>query len=191
VSPTFAINFRREAYQEEVARTRRRTVAVGTWVAYFGVVVLTLGLYGLNCASLVRRARLLEAQNARVGASHDPVATWKPAPSEMVQVEHALANPRRWEARLSRLAAVLPANVMLTSLAVNPDNMADPASQEKLVIAGVLKPLPGQDRMQGIMQLVAALRADAGFSAQYHTIKLLESRIESGEATAEFRIECR
>jgi len=192
MTSVFTVNFRREAYRQELARTRQRTIAVGSWVAYFGVLAVTLGLYGLNCASLAQRAHLLETQSARLRTSHDPTGGWKPGPAALAQVERALANPRRWQVRLTRLAAVLPANAMLTSLSVNPDNLAGAADQDRLLLAGVLRPAPGQDRMQGIMALVATLHSDSLFAAQYRTIRLVESRIGSGaDAPAEFRIECR
>jgi Tfp pilus assembly protein PilN len=192
MTPVFTVNFRRGAYRQELARTRQRVVAVGTWVAYFGVLTVALGLYGLNCASLTQRTHLLETQSARAQSSHDPAAAWKPGPAELDQVERALANPRHWQIRLARLAAVLPGDAMLTSVTVNPDNLSGTADQERLLLAGVLRPTPGQGHMQGIMALVAALHSDSLFSAQYRTIRLVESRIGSGaDAPAEFRIECR
>lgn len=191
MNPVFTVNFRREAYRLELERTRQRVMAMGIWVAYFGVLAIVLGLYGLNCASLTQRAHLLAAQNARAQASHDPAAGWQPGPAELAQVERALANPRRWQTRLARLAAVLPADALLTSVSANPDNQSGAADQERLLIVGVLRPAPGQDRMQGIMALVSALRADSLFSAQYRTVRLVESRIGGADAPAEFRIECR
>jgi hypothetical protein len=192
LNPVFTVNFRREAYRRELARTRQRAMAVGIWVAYFGVLAAALGLYGLNCASLTRRTHLLETQSARAQVGRDPAAAWKPGPAELDQVERALANPRHWQIRLARLAAVLPGDAMLTSVTVNPDNLSSVGDQERLLLAGVLRPTPGQDRMQGIMALVAALHADSLFSKQYRTIRLVDSRIGSGaDAPAEFRIECR
>jgi Tfp pilus assembly protein PilN len=192
MSPVFTVNFRREAYRQELTRARRRAVAVGAWVAYFGVLALALGLYGLNCASLTQRARLLEKQNARLSARGGPGDTWKPGPAELAQVERSLASPRRWQARLTRIAAVLPPDARLTTLSLNPDNLSGAADQERLVLTGLLRPASGQDRMQGIMALVAALRADSEFAAQYRSIRLVESRIGGGtDAPAEFRIECR
>lgn len=190
MSPYFNINFRREMYQQQLARTRRRMLNVGVWMVYFGVLAIALGLYGLNCASLARRTRLLEAQNQRLSGAGG-ADNWKPAPGEMAQVERALANPRRWGARLTRLADVLPPNVALTSVAGNPDNLSSNADQEKLVISGVLRPLAGQDRMQGIMALVATLHADSVFAAQYRSIRLVESRVGGADVPAQFRIECR
>jgi Tfp pilus assembly protein PilN len=190
VTPYFTINFRREMYRQQLARTRRRMLTVGVWLAYFGVLAVVLGLYGLNCASLTRRTRLLEAQNQWLsGIGH--ADSWKPAPTEMTQAERALANPRRWGLRLARLAAVLPANVALTSVAGNPENTSSSADQEDLVISGTLRPLAGQDRMQGIMALVSTLHSDSVFAAQYRSVRLVESRIGGQDVPALFRIECR
>lgn len=192
MSPAFAINFRREAYRQELSRTRRRALAVAIWASYLGVLAVALGLYGLNCASLAQRARLLEAQNARLAGSGNQPDAWKPGPAELTQIERALANPHRWQTRLTRLAAVLPPDAMLTSLSVEPDPTAGAGGQERLVLVGSLRPAPGQDRMEGVMGLVAALHADTAFAAQYRTIRLVESRVGSGAGgSAEFRIECR
>ncbi len=192
MSPVFTVNFRREAYRLELARTRRRAVAVGVWVAYFGVLAIALGLYGLNCASLTRRAHLLDVQNTRALARPNPIAAWTPGSAELAQVERALANPRQWQVRLARLATLLPADAMVTSVSANPDNQSSDADRERLVIVGMLRPAPGADRMQGIMALVTALHSDSLFSAQYPTIRLVESRTGGGaDAPAEFRIECR
>jgi hypothetical protein len=191
VNPVFAINFRREAYRLERARTRRRAVAVGTWVAYLGVVALTLGLYAMNLGSLLHRTRLLETQTRRLRAAGGTVQAWKPGEAELRLAEKALANPQRWHTRLARLATVLPANARITRLDVNPDNLPGAADQERLVIVGELRPLPGQDGMRGIMALVQALHSDARFAAQYRTIRLVESRVGDGSAPTAFRIECR
>jgi Tfp pilus assembly protein PilN len=191
VSELFTINFRREAHRRELSEARRRAASLGAWVAYFGVLVVVLGLYGLNAGSLTQRAQLLDAHNARLQKSRVPSAAWTPRASELSRVEAALDNPRRWQARLERLAAVLPANAMLTSLVVNPDNLSAPADQDRLLIAGVLQPAGGRERMQEIMQLVSALRSDSLFAAQYGVIKLVESRIGGPGSPAEFRIECR
>jgi hypothetical protein len=191
MSTIFTINFRREAYQMELARTRRRTVAVGAWVAYFGVLAVVLGLYGLNCGSLLRRARQLESQNTRLRSDQGPQAAWQPAAAEIAQVERVLANPRLWQTRLARLATLLPPNAALSTVSVNPDNLSGGGEHDRLVITGVLRPTSGQDRMQGIMQLLSTLRGDSEFAANYRTIKLAESRIGGPDAPAEFRIECR
>ncbi len=192
MSPVFTVNFRREAYQLEMARTRRRTVAVGTWVAYYGALAVVLGLYGLNLVTLAQRTQQLERQNASLRNTQAAAPAWKPAPADILLAQNALASPALWHRRLERLAALLPPNAALTNVTVNPDNLADPAEQEKLAVTGLLRPLPGQDRMAGIMGLVSALHADSAFAAQYRSVRLAESRIAGeGNAPAEFRIECR
>jgi hypothetical protein len=191
VSAIFTINFRREAHRRELSETRRRAAALGAWVGYFGVLVVVLGLYGLNAGSLAQRARLLELQNDRLQKSRVPSADWTPRTTELPLIQAALDNPRRWQARLERLGAVLPANAMLTSLVVNPDNVSDATDQDRLLIAGMLQPAAGRDRMQEVMQLVSALRRDSLFAAQYGVIKLVESRSGGPGSPAEFRIECR
>jgi len=191
VNPIFTINFRREAYLREMARVRRRIIALGVWVGYFGVLALVIGLYGLTCASLTRRTGILERQVARLGAETGDGGEKIPA-TELANVERVVANPRAWRDRLARLATLLPSNAELTSVAVNPDNQPDPLDQKKLVLTGMIRNAPGQDRMSGLMALVSALHADTAFAAGYGTIKLTNSRVSPGAGTmAEFVIECR
>jgi len=190
MTPHFTINFRREVYQEQRARARRRMLAVGGWMAYFGALVVVIGLYDLNCASLAQRTRLLETQNRRLSAS-GPATTWKPAGPELLQVERALANPQAWSTRLARLAALLPTDVALTSVAANPDNLDAGSEQDKLVIGGMLRSQSGQEGMESIMALVSTLSADSVFAAQYRSIRLVESHVGRAGEPAEFRIECR
>ncbi len=192
MSPVFTVNFRREAYQLEMARTRRRTVAVGTWVAYYGALAVVLGLYGLNLVTLAQRTQQLERQNASLRGTQEAAPAWKPAAADITMAEHALGSAAAWRSRLERLATLLPPNAALTSVTVNPDNLTDPAQQEMLTIVGQLRPTPGQDRMAGIMGLVTALHADSAFAAEYRSVRLADSRIAGeGGAPAEFRIECR
>ncbi len=192
MSPLFTVNFRREAYQLEMATARRRAVAVGTWVAYYGALAVVLGLYGLNLATLSRRTQQLERQNASLRNTQVAAPAWKPAPADVALAERALASPALWHSRLERLAALLPPNAALTSVVVNPENPSDPARREELVVTGLLRPAPGQDRMAGIMGLVAVLRADSVFGARYRSVRLAESRVAGeGDAPAEFKIECR
>lgn len=192
MNPVFSINFRREAYLKERARTRQRVVALGVWVAYFGIIVVVLGLYGLNCASLTRRAGQLTNTAARLQASQSSEREFIPAAPELAEVQRYAANPWRWHERLARLAAVLPPNAALASVEVNPDIVSGSSSQERLIITGTLKPQGGRDRMESVMRLVSALHSDSAFAAAYKTIRLASSRISGGsEAEAEFVIECR
>jgi len=191
VSALFSINFRRETYLKEVARARRRVIALGAWVAYFGVLGIVLGLYGLNCASLVRRASLLERQAAHMqGADHR--AEWKVPAEELARVEHYVASPARWRDRLVRLAQVMPPSARITSLAVNPDNMSGPDQENRLVISGEYKIAPGVDRMRGVVAIVDSLRRDPVFSSGYGSIRLVTTKIsEQSGMVADFTIECR
>src|SRR5947208_929865 len=133
MSTLFTINFRREAYQREVARARRRVVMLGGWLAYFGVLTVVLGLYGLNCSSLVRRASLIERQAARMRALQNSQRDWVIAESDLATIEQTQANPRRWRDKLVRLAQLVPSNALIQSIAVNPDNLPGLQDQNKLV----------------------------------------------------------
>ena len=192
MNPLFSINFRREAYQRERARARRRVVMLGVWVAYFGLTGVIMGLYGLNCISLGRRVSLLERQAERMRRQQGAVADWTVHDRELAQIEQYVQNPRRWRDRLVRLSALLPPNVKLSSLAVNPRNLSQPSEQDKLVITGVVRPAAGQDRMQSVMHIVTTLHDDPVFAAGYQNIKLASTRVSEGsDGGAEFVIECR
>ena len=192
MSTLFTINFRREAYQREVARARRRVMMLGGWLAYFGVLTVVLGLYGLNCSSLVRRASLIERQAARMRALQNSQRDWVIAESDLATIEQTQANPRRWRDKLVRLAQLVPSNALIQSIAVNPDNLPGLQDQNKLVITGELKIPAGEDRMRGVVQLVTALHSDKTFSAGYQNIRLASSRISEGSGVvAAFVIECR
>lgn len=191
MNPLFTINFRRESYLREIARARRRVVTLGLWVFYFGVLAAVLGLYGLNCVSLSQRAGWLERQTARLRAAQSAHPDWTVGRTELAQVEQFTASPRRWRDRLTRIASLLPPGARLSSLAFNPDQ-ASAAADQRLVLTGELRVAPGQDRMQGVMQLVAALHRDSLFAAGYRNIRLSSTQISEGTATtAQFVIECR
>jgi hypothetical protein len=192
VSPLFTLNFKREAYAREMARTRRRVVILGVWVTYFGVLALLLGLYSLNCMSLHRRVRQVERQTARLRGGSGGAAEWKLRPNDLAQVERYVANTRLWRDRFARLAEVMPPNAAVTSLALNPRNVSTPAEQNKLVITGTVKVVAGQDRMRSVMGIVTSLHRDSVFSRSYSTIRLASTRVsESPEPVAEFVIECK
>ena len=191
MSAIFSINFRREAYLREVARARRRVFAIGAWVAYFGVFAVVLGLYGLNCMALAKRAGLVERQTARMKSAQDTGAGWTFSQAELTQMESFVQNTRQWRDRLSRLAELLPPDARLTSLETNPGNVSTGPTRNRLVITGYLKPDRDQDRMQGVMAIVQTLHSDSLFSKSYRNIKLASTRIvEGSEQTAEFEIEC-
>ena len=188
----FTINFRREAYQRELARARRRVILLGVWVAYFGVIGVVMGLYGLNCMSLNRRVALIERQAERLRQQQGAAADWTVRPGELTAIEGYAQNPRRWRNRLLKLSTLLPPTVRITSLAVNPKNLNTAAEQNALVITGVVRPGAGQDRMESVMRVVTMLHEDSLFTAGYRNIKLGSTRaLEGPDGGAEFVIECR
>lgn len=192
MTPIFTINFRREVYQRELARTRRRLLMVGGWVAYFGLLSIVIGLYGLNCASLTRRVGQIERQAAQLRAAQNSRTDWQVGTAELSAAQKVQANPRVWRDKLARLTQLVPINVALGSVAVNPDNASNSTDQNKLVITGQMRIPAGVDRMRGVVQLVTALQSDSTFSSGYRNIRLASSRInESSNPIAEFVIECR
>ena len=184
----FAINFRREAYQQEIARARQRVVQLGLWFAYFGAVAIVLGLYGLNCASLQHRTASLEREAARL-KSAGGTAAWHPGPAEANVVDLHIRNPMQWHQRLARLPELLPANARITSLQFNPDNASN-AGEQKLVVTGDLRSIAGQDRMQQVLAFVNTLSRDSLFSVGYSNVRLVTTRAAASGDGAEFVIEC-
>jgi hypothetical protein len=185
----FAINFRREAYQRELAKTRRRALQLGLWVLYFGGLGVVLGLYGLNSVSLAQRTARIERQAERM-LRHPGAADWRPGRVEAVEIERHLRSTRQWRARLGRLPELLPVHARLQSLEFNPDNVSG-AADVKLVIAGEIRGAGGQDRLQQVMALSRALSRDSVFAAGFHNVRLVTTRTSSGPDGAEFVIECR
>jgi hypothetical protein len=98
VNTTFTINFRREAYQRELARTRRRLFKLGGWLTYFGVLALVLGLYGLNVVVLAGRVERAERRVTRAQQTSGARTGWKLGDNERNVVEDTRANPARWPA---------------------------------------------------------------------------------------------
>jgi hypothetical protein len=192
VSALFTINFRREAYRREVARARRRVIQLGVWLTYFGALAVVLGLYGLNCASLAHRSSRIERQAARMRALQNSRQDWTVGAAELTMAQQFHANPRLWRDKLVRLAALMPPNAIIQTIAVNPENLSNAQDQNKLIITGELRVPAGQDRMRGVVQLISALRADSVFAAGYKNIRPGPSHIsEASGAVAEFVIECR
>lgn len=189
MSPTFTINFRREAYLRERAKARRRAVKLGLWLAYFGALGVVLGLFALNTASLARRTALLERQVERL-RSQPAAGEWRPGPDEAGVVSRTLVDAGRWRDRLARLAQLLPANSRLTDVQFNPDNSSG-AAAAKLVLTGELRPTGGGDRMQQVLSFVGTLSRDSLFSAGYSNVRLVTTRAASSGEGAEFVIECR
>lgn len=192
MSAHFKINFRREAYQRELARVRRRVTALGIWVTYFGVVAVITGLFVLNGIALQRRVRDLEGRIRQFESARDVVQPWNLPEAEVAHVEEFVRNPRRWHTRLARLAALTPPNVAIAALEVNPNNLPGHEHDNELVITGTLRPRSGEVSMQAIMSFVSALHGDRAFASGYSTVKLTSSQVEGGPGSdATFIIECR
>lgn len=192
MSPLFSINFRREAYLQEVTRTRRRAMSLGVWLTYFGVMALTLGLYGLNGVALMKRTSQIERQVARLKALQSTTGDARIEGAELATIDRYVGNPRNWRRRLGRLAEILPANARVRSLVINPQNLTNPADENMLVINGEIRLPAGEDRMRGVMALLTALHDDSLFAAGYGNIRLASTRIAEGAGgVAQFTIECR
>jgi len=191
VTSIFTINFRREVFLRERARTRSRLFALAGWLLYFGLLGVVVGLYGLNCASLVKRVGQVERRSARLKATHGTAQDWTVDQPQLAAVERFHTSPGKWRDKMLRLSSLLPNNVALTRISVNPENSTKPGDQNKLVITGQLRPVPGQDPMRGVVQLVSVLQKDLVFASGYQTIKLTQSQMVQGSFASEFVIECR
>jgi hypothetical protein len=189
VSTVFTINFRREAYQRELALTRRRLFLLGGWLTYFGILAVVLGLYGLNIAVLAERVRVAERRVTRAQQTSGDRTDWKLEGRALDAVVDTRASAAHWRDRLARLAAIQPANVAFTSIAVNPDNIGNPSDQNKLVLTGEMK-APASDPIRPVGQFVSALKADSVFARGYSSIRLASSQASPGNVT-QFVIECR
>lgn len=189
---TFTINFRREVFLRERARSRARLLALGGWMFYFGLLGLVVGLYGLNLAALSGRAGQIERQALRLEGLHGGPQEWAVDQAQLAMVESFRISPRRCRDKLARLSVLLPPNVAITGISLNPQSAAAGPDRNKLVIAGQLRQIPGQDQMRGVVQIVSALQRDAVFGAGFQTVKLTQSRvIGESPVTTEFVIECR
>ncbi|MBI5168056.1 MAG: hypothetical protein HZA61_01070 [Candidatus Eisenbacteria bacterium] len=187
--PVYAINFRREAFQQQLRRARERAVRLGLWVLYFGALGVVLGLYGLNCASLSERTSRIERQVARLRQQSAGDANWRPKPEDVMRVSLYLRDPRLWQARLTRLPQLLPPNAKLTALQFNPDNVSGSADA-KLMLTGELR-AGGGDRMQAVMEFVNTLARDSVFASGYSNVRLVTTRANASGDGAEFVVECR
>lgn len=188
MSLVFQINFRREAFRRERERARARVVRLGSWLAYFGVLAVVLGLYALNLASLDSRTRGLERMAVRMRALEAGGGDWRPREEDMLEIQGHAVDAGLWRDRLVRVGRVLPTTARLTSLQWNPDNLS--GGDARLLLNGICRVPSGQDRMQSVMTFVSALQADTLIATSFRNIRLVStSATESGDAR--FVIECR
>ncbi len=192
MSPVFTINFRREAWQRQVARSRARVISLGIWLFYFGALAVIFGLYGLNFATLLEHTRTIVRQSAAQRAPRSDEVDWSKQTAELSLIERGIIEPARWRQTLTGIAAVLPSNVRLTSLEFNPGGVVGGADWNKLVLTGTLKSAPNQDRMRGVADLVARLKSDTLIARNFHAVRLASTRItENSGSNAEFVVELR
>jgi Tfp pilus assembly protein PilN len=190
--PVFTINFRREAFERQQARSRQRITALAGWLGYFGVLALLVWGYSLNWSALDRRTRQIERQTEQFATSQNLPRKVPLDATQIAAIERFHSSPRRWRDKLARLATLIPGNVALTSIAVNPADSKQSVDVNKLVIAGTLLAGAGDDPMRGVVQLVASLQADSAFAAGYQSIKLAQGHAAGqSSASTEFVIECR
>ena len=190
--PVFTINFRREMFERELARSRRRVLQLAGWLAYFGVFGLVAWSYVLNAQSMQLRTRMIERQTDQFVAAQNLPRKVPLDASQIAAIERFHGSPRRWRDKLARLAALLPPNAALRSLGLNPAGSNQSADLNRFVITGLLRPEGNEDPMRGVVQLVAALQADSSFSAGYKSIKLSQSHADAQtKGATEFTIECR
>ena len=190
--PVFTINFRREMFEREMARSRSRVIHLAAWMGYFGVFALLVWSYVLNAQAMDRRAKMIERQTQQFVAAQNLPRKVPLDDSQVAAIERFHSSPRRWRDKLARLATLMPPSAALKSVGLNPSGSNQSADQNKLVVTGAIRAAGGEDPMRGVVQLVAALQADSSFPAGYTSIKLSQSRTDASEkGVTEFTIECR
>jgi len=189
MSAIFTINFRREAREKELAHARARMIALGAWVAYFGLLAVILGLYGLNALAFSNRVAMLERQVARARADQGAAHEWSLSAAEINTLADYAESVQRNRDRLRRLGQLLPATVRLKMVNYNPDNLSG-IGTKKLVITGVLRSDANSDRMKSVVGLVSTLSADSLFRIGFRNVKLASTSVPEGSGYAEFTIEC-
>jgi len=191
VSTLFTINYRRAEFAKQLAGSRRRVVTLGVWVAYFGLLGILLGLYGLNGLALAGRLEVMERQTQRLRGAMESDPTWKVDGNDLTEVELRMKNGQAWASRLDRVSALMPSNAHLKSLAVNPQNLSTADARSLMEIAGELRAPTDTERLSSVMGLVSTLRGDSAFSASYHNISLASTRLTDMPGGIEFVIQCR
>ena len=188
MSALFQLNFRREAFRRERAEARRRAVGLGVWVTYYGVLVLFLGLYGLNGCVLAARTNHLERQVARQRSLQQGGAGWMPSPIQAAAMEPWVGDTGRWRDLLERLPRLLPEGARRTSMHWNPEAMT--GGEKRLLLHGVLRGNGTGDRMAGVTDMVAVLSRDPLFAGSFHSVRLLSTRVLV-DGNADFELECK
>ena len=166
-------------------------VMLGVWVTYFGVLVVVLGLYGLNCASLTRRIHQIERQAARAREAQSLATTSKLDEAQLVEIETIHGSPARWRDRLTRLSALLPPNVAIVSVAVNPSNLPARTRTSSRSSAGCAGPPATTAGGGGRARVHAPRRLRLLGRLQQRPPRLEPRRRRATRRVTEFTIECR
>jgi hypothetical protein len=185
----FRINFRREAFRRQRTDSRRRALLLGVWLAYFGVLAVTLGLYALNWNELASRTRQLSHQIERQRLAHAAGADWKPAATDAGLAGPWVNDVARWRDLLVRLPTLMPEGVRITNLRFNPDGVM--GGERKLLLSGVLRMRGDRDRIGGVTDFVTVVSRDSVFASHFRSVRLLSTNTREGEPDALFELECR
>lgn len=190
--PLFTINFRRASWEQNRAAARRRVVMLGVSVAYAGLLTISLGLFGLNCALMQTRTVALERRVQRFQSARAAAPELHLDPADVMIVQRAAGSARLWRDKLTRLSEIFPPGARLTALVINPDRSPAPAEQRRMRISGTLRTAGERDRLQPVVRMIETLRKDPVFSAGYQNIKLVSSRVpdSGGAPQVEFVVEC-
>jgi hypothetical protein len=193
VTPVFTINFRRATYEQGLARARRRVVLLALWVAYGGLSVILVGLFGLNCSLMTARTAAMERRVQRLEGARAAAPDLRLDPADVELVQRVSGSASFWLEKLTRLSVVMPPDAQLASVVANPEDATAPAEQRRLVLTGSIRVAGERDRMRPVVQLVEALRRDSLFARGYQNIKLVSSRVPEteGPPSVEFVVECR
>lgn len=192
MNTTFSINFRREVYQRELARSRARVVSLAVWLSYFGCLAVIFGLYALNFSALIQHTRLTEQIARTQRSTSTEQVDWTNQPDQIALIERGARDGFRWRRRFERIAEVLPANVRLKSIQFNPTAASGGANWNRLLLNGTIQTAANQDRMGEVTRIVSAIQRDSLMAAHFQTIRLASTRIaENAGSNTEFTIECR
>lgn len=192
MSHIFTINFRREVYQRELARSRARVVSLAVWLSYFGGLAVIFGLYALNFGALVRHTRMIDRIARAQRSTQTDQVDWTNEPDAIALIDRGARDGFRWCRRLEQVAVVFPANVRLKSIQFNPSAASGGSDWNRLLLVGTLQSAAGQDRMGEVTGIVSAIQRDSLMAAHFQTIRLTSTRIaENAGSSTEFTIECR
>ena len=151
---------------------------------------VVLGLYGLNCASTIRRSTQIERQAIQLRSLKLSGNPWHVAPDALTQVEAAATNPWQWRLRLEHLARALPPSARLVAVGFNAQGQIGTPDAATFVIDGEIRTARGESPVPAVMAIVAALQRDREFAAGFGAIRLRATQAQVAPGAAAFTIEC-